>query len=480
MDKVIKMVEANEFDVKSSIVDAVVDLFDTMLSMEAKFSDEDSETNLEGLRITGTLGFAGQVLGSINIQVPDTFAQIMTASMLGMEVDEIESDDEINDVILEVCNIIGGNLKSGFNDVGLNCVISTPSITIGNDFEIETLDIDRYERIPFRCQEHIFFVEVSVKATDDVDPEYRVQLKRIDINQFKRLDIISTAGDTVIELFDTMLSMELELADSTIEPSPDENMIMGTINFAGDVTGSIYIRLSHIFARFSTAAILGKKLDEIEGEEEIRDVVGEMSNIIGGNLKAAFCDTGLTCEISPPSLTTGNDFTIKTLNMDRYERFVFRYEEYNIFVEVCVKIDENAQSTGQIEDSVEETDINVLEAEEQSEQMDKQVNDNEKTQSQLKTTDDTVGDYDDTNLDSILDIPVEITVELGQTSIKIDELLELGPGSTIALSKLEGEPLNILVNKKLVARGEVVIDKEKYGIRITEMVSRMDRIKSLR
>jgi flagellar motor switch protein FliN/FliY len=88
----------------------------------------------------------------------------------------------------------------------------------------------------------------------------------------------------------------------------------------------------------------------------------------------------------------------------------------------------------------------------------------------------TVEDFD---LNLLLDIPLEITVELGRTSIQIQELLELEPGSAVTLSKLEGEPVDILANEKLIARGEVVLQNKKYGIRITEITSRMNRIKSL-
>lgn len=86
---------------------------------------------------------------------------------------------------------------------------------------------------------------------------------------------------------------------------------------------------------------------------------------------------------------------------------------------------------------------------------------------------------EDFDLNLLLDIPLEITVELGRSRIKIQELLQLGPGSTVTLSKLEGEPVDILANDKLIARGKVVLQNKKYGIRITEITSRMNRIKSL-
>ena len=83
------------------------------------------------------------------------------------------------------------------------------------------------------------------------------------------------------------------------------------------------------------------------------------------------------------------------------------------------------------------------------------------------------------NLDVILDIPLEITVELGRTKIPIQELLEIGPGSAVSLSTLEGEPVDILANNTLIAKGVVLVKNEKYGIRITKITSRIDRIKSL-
>lgn len=82
-------------------------------------------------------------------------------------------------------------------------------------------------------------------------------------------------------------------------------------------------------------------------------------------------------------------------------------------------------------------------------------------------------------LDFILDIPLEVTVEIGRTRMLIHDLLRLGQGSVIELNRLAGEPLDILVNQKLVARGEVVVVSEKFGIRITDIVSPLERVKRL-
>ena len=83
------------------------------------------------------------------------------------------------------------------------------------------------------------------------------------------------------------------------------------------------------------------------------------------------------------------------------------------------------------------------------------------------------------SLDLILDIPLTVTVELGRSKMLINDLLQLGQGSVIELTKMVGEPLEVLVNQKLVARGEVVVVNEKFGIRLTDIISPMERVQSL-
>ena len=84
------------------------------------------------------------------------------------------------------------------------------------------------------------------------------------------------------------------------------------------------------------------------------------------------------------------------------------------------------------------------------------------------------------NMEFLLDIPLEVTVELGRTKMLINDMLKLGQGSVIELSKLAGESLEILANQKPIARGEVVVVNEKYGVRLTEVISPMKRVEGLR
>ncbi|MFC4103557.1 flagellar motor switch phosphatase FliY [Paenibacillus xanthanilyticus] len=89
------------------------------------------------------------------------------------------------------------------------------------------------------------------------------------------------------------------------------------------------------------------------------------------------------------------------------------------------------------------------------------------------------GQADDSNLNLLLDIPLKVTVELGRTQKQIKDILELSQGSIIELDKLAGEPVDILVNNKLIAKGEVVVIDENFGVRVTDIVSQWDRIQKL-
>lgn len=84
------------------------------------------------------------------------------------------------------------------------------------------------------------------------------------------------------------------------------------------------------------------------------------------------------------------------------------------------------------------------------------------------------------DIDFILDIPLELSVELGRRKMLVNDLLQLGQGSIVELDKLAGEPLEIYINRKLVARGEVVVVNEKFGVRLTDIITPMERVRTLR
>ena len=158
------MTVVNALELKEFISNAVSNVFDTMLSMEVESATDGQSENYNGGHIVGTVSFAGKVLGNLNLHVGEGFAVQMTAAMLGMETDEIDGDEEIHDVIGEVCNMIGGDLKSRLCDSGLTCELSIPSVTTGNELKIEPKGWNRSERFDFSNNQHTARVEVFIKT----------------------------------------------------------------------------------------------------------------------------------------------------------------------------------------------------------------------------------------------------------------------------------------------------------------------------
>lgn len=92
----------------------------------------------------------------------------------------------------------------------------------------------------------------------------------------------------------------------------------------------------------------------------------------------------------------------------------------------------------------------------------------------------TTGNGIETNLDVILDIPVTLSMEIGRTELPINSLLQLNQGSVVELDRLAGEPMDVLINGTLIAHGEVVVINEKFGIRLTDVISPSERVKKLK
>lgn len=104
---------------------------------------------------------------------------------------------------------------------------------------------------------------------------------------------------------------------------------------------------------------------------------------------------------------------------------------------------------------------------------------NDQVQEQVQSTPEEDLNLRMKKLELILDIPLRVSVELGRTKLLVNDLLQLGQGSVIELNKLAGDPLEVLVNDKLIARGEVVVVNEKFGIRLTDIISPIERIEKL-
>jgi CheY-specific phosphatase CheX len=157
------------------------------------------------------------------------------------------------------------------------------------------------------------------------------------MNGLDSVDIKTSVANSVNEIFDKMLSMNVEIFDTESQENIDDKKIVGAVSFTGDVMGWMSIHVSDCFAHLITASMLGMEIDEIEGEEEIHDVIGELSNMIGGNLKSLFCDTGFPCQLSVPSITSGSDFKIDPAGWMKSERISFRHQKHIAYVKVYTK-----------------------------------------------------------------------------------------------------------------------------------------------
>ncbi len=151
------------------------------------------------------------------------------------------------------------------------------------------------------------------------------------------LDLGTMVKNAVKGVFSTMLSLDVTTREEDPEKGLEGDKIMGCVGFAGDASGVVCIEMKADFARFITASMLGEDLSEVQGPDEINDVIGELCNMVGGNLKSRFCDSGYPCVLTIPSITHGNDFRISKMSGARRERFIFSQDDSDVAVVVFLK-----------------------------------------------------------------------------------------------------------------------------------------------
>ncbi len=383
------MSDLENFDIKSHVIESIVEVFDTMVSMEIVPSDSEPEATKGVSRVVASVNFAGNIAGILNIQVTAELARLMTANMLDMEPEELEGDGEMKDLLSEISNIVSGNLKSALNDAGLTCVLSTPSMTYGGDFTIQSLNMERFERLVFMHQQDGIIVEVGIKTQQGAEEggglsatDAMGQLKDVDIEKVNAIDIkAQVAGQ-----------QGKDIHYSVNENSPEEQVTSAP--------------------------------EEVEPETAADKVESDSSTVSQSEIDAALAAANAPEAQEPPG---------------------------------------SPPPAPQADQAPPEPPSSPPPASQAD-----------------QSSPETPGSKspEDVDLDLLLDIPLEIKVELGRAKIQIQELLNLAPGSAVKLIKLEGEPVDILANETLIARGEVVVQKEKYGIRVTEITSRLDRIRS--
>ena len=139
------------------------------------------------------------------------------------------------------------------------------------------------------------------------------------------------------DVFDTMLSMKAVLVPQAVAPSFGER-VSGSVGFAGEtVTGAVYLHLSAPFANRVAAAMLCLPPEEIAGETDVNDVVGEATNMLTGGLKSWLCDAGADCAVSTPAIIRGAAFNIECMEDVQRECLVFDCGQERLVVEVHIK-----------------------------------------------------------------------------------------------------------------------------------------------
>ena len=159
------MADIESIDFKTFMRNATYEIFDKMLSIPVETVDSEQAHIQEAQKVVGSVGLAGEVVGCINIHVDTVLAKTITANMLGEDPEDIENE-EILDVVGELSNMIGGNLKSRLCDAGLSCSLSIPTTTNGKNFVIESKGWIRHERLAFQSKEHVALVEVYIKSNN--------------------------------------------------------------------------------------------------------------------------------------------------------------------------------------------------------------------------------------------------------------------------------------------------------------------------
>ena len=156
------MPDVNNIDLKGIVSSVVTNTFETMLNMSIMPAEPDE--SLSWPRFLAQVGVAGEaVMGNICLNLDLEGARMIAAAMLGTEEDDLEMG-EIEDVVGELSNIAGGSIKSRLCDEDLICRLSIPSVTYGSHFKFDTVGYERNERLWFKYEGLIFFVEVFIKA----------------------------------------------------------------------------------------------------------------------------------------------------------------------------------------------------------------------------------------------------------------------------------------------------------------------------
>ena len=312
----------------------------------------------------------------------------------------------------------------------------------------------------------------------------------VDITRLsKACEILSEQSSTVLS---TVLGKEVNVTAGNTEPASADKIqtaygkdhLVLSVQFTKGFDSPVHF----IISKKDTAILADLMMmgdGEAEYEEDHKDAIGELFNQIMGATSTSYgIQFNMECSVDP---ATVNDFdpnenaiklaecfsTTIGLNIQGItETSLVLLIPNNLGAEIAEKVstgdkkEESTETTDNIEEgsgSLGTPQASVFNASAMQTSMPQQVN-----------------NATPSNINMLLDIQLQVAIELGRTEMSIKRILELGPGSIIELDRMAGEPVDLLVNGKIVAKGEVVVVDENFGIRIVSLVSPEERLKSLK
>lgn len=145
----------------------------------------------------------------------------------------------------------------------------------------------------------------------------------------------------VPEVFKVMLSMDLSLEPPALLPGDSASQIAGSVGFAGQATGVVYLYSDTLFAKVITSRMLGLEMAEVDQDDMVNDAFGEVCNMVVGQVKSRLCDAGLPCTLTIPSIVRGRGLSIEKSSQVERKIIGFRNCEHRLLAEVLVKTERN-------------------------------------------------------------------------------------------------------------------------------------------
>jgi len=150
-------------------------------------------------------------------------------------------------------------------------------------------------------------------------------------------DLDELVTSAVTELFGTMLRMQMQPVPVQAGFGNDETHVAGVVGFIGKLSGVVYVYTTQSFARHITATLLGLKISEVEESEMVNDAMGEMANMLVGQMKSRLTDRGIPCVLTIPSVVRGSHFSVEVISSTEGHVFSFEAEGNRIFIHCLLK-----------------------------------------------------------------------------------------------------------------------------------------------